>query len=223
MLLGGKGRRAAVVAGLLAIAATFAQASPPTGPAADFAGARASRDARYTADWALRSGDTGGRPFAIVDKKDARLFVFGADGRLVGSSAALLGEAGGDHTVPGIGARPVSQILRHERTTPAGRFASEPGRNLDGEHVVWVEYESGFAIHRLRPGPTREQRAQRLASPTPLDNRISLGCVVVPVAFYEQVVFPVLGRQRGVVYVLPETQSVQALFGDTQQLAQQDL
>jgi hypothetical protein len=37
--------------------------------------------------------------------------------------------------------------------------------------------------------------------------------VVVPVGFYERVISPVLGRQRGVVYVLPETRAVQALFG----------
>jgi hypothetical protein len=36
---------------------------------------------------------------------------------------------------------------------------------------------------------------------------------VVPVAFYESVVEPLLGKARGVVYVLPETQSVQELFG----------
>ena len=30
------------------------------------------------------------------------------------------------------------------------------------------------------------------------------GCVVVPVAFYQAVVQPLLGSQRGVVYVLPE-------------------
>ncbi len=102
-----------------------------------------------------------------------------------------------------------------ERTTPAGRFASEPGRNLSGEHVVWVEYDSGFAIHRVRPGAGYERRLQRLASATPADNRASLGCVVVGPTFYDEVVAPALGQQRGVVYVLPETRPVASLFGDT--------
>jgi hypothetical protein len=151
-------------------------------------------------------------PFVIVDKKDARIFVFGPDGQLRGASAALLGLASGDHSVPGIGERELSRILPAERTTPAGRFLSQPGRNLQGEEVVWVKHSEGLAINRLRPGSSLEQRSQRLATSTPDDNRISLGCVVVPVAFYQSVVAPVLGKNFSVVYVLPETFAVQALF-----------
>jgi hypothetical protein len=33
---------------------------------------------------------------------------------------------------------------------------------------------------------------------------VSLGCVVVPVTFYADVVQPLLGRSRAVIYVLPE-------------------
>ena len=44
------------------------------------------------------------------------------------------------------------------------------------------------------------------------DNRSTLGCVVVPVAFYLDVVEPLLGRSSGVVYVLPETGSVRDLI-----------
>jgi hypothetical protein len=173
----------------------------------------ASADALYAAQWILESADHAGRPFAIVDKKDARLFVFDRDGALLGATPALLGFAPGDHSVPGIGEREPSQILPAEQTTPSGRFDSEPGRNLRGEDVVWIDYEAGLAIHRLRPGYSQEGRAQRLATPTPADNRASLGCVVVPVAFYEGVVAPALGHSRGVVYVLPETQPVSALLG----------
>jgi len=180
---------------------------------ADFAGQAASADARYAASRVLSTSDHQGLPFVIVDKKDARIFVFGPDGQLRGASAALLGLASGDHSVPGIGARELSRILPAERTTPAGRFLSQPGRNLQGEEVVWVKHSEGLAIHRLRRGSSLEQRAQRLASNTPDDNRISLGCVVVPVAFYQSVVAPVLGKNLSVVYVLPETFPVQALFG----------
>jgi hypothetical protein len=35
------------------------------------------------------------------------------------------------------------------------------------------------------------------------------------VAFYETVVEPLLGRRRGVVYVLPESGPVQAMFAGT--------
>ncbi|WP_395055325.1 hypothetical protein [Polaromonas sp.] len=180
---------------------------------ADFAGEAASADARYAAALVMASSDNKGLPFVIVDKKDAKLFVFDAGGRLRGASAALLGLASGDRSVPGIGQRPVSQILPAERTTPAGRFLAQPGRNLQGEDVIWVNYSEGLAIHRVRPGNKHEQRRERLASATPDDNRISLGCVVVPVAFYEGVITPLLGRGRSVVYVLPEDSSVYALFG----------
>jgi hypothetical protein len=161
----------------------------------------------------MASADNKGLPFVIVDKREARMFVFDAAGRLRGATAVLLGLASGDLSAPGIGQRPVSQILPAERTTPAGRFLSQPGRNLQGEEVIWVNYQEGLAIHRLRPGNSQEQRRERLASSSPHDNRISLGCVVVPVAFYENVVGPLLGKTYSVVYVLPETRPVQALFG----------
>lgn len=191
--------------------------TPQPAPQIDWAGAAASTDARYAAARILATANNEGRPFVIVDKKDARMFVFDAGGRLIGASAALLGLAAGDHSVPGIGERPLSRILPHERTTPAGRFLSEPGRNLQGETVVWVNYNEGLAIHRLRPGNSYQQRLQRLASGSPGDNRASLGCVIVPVAFYETVVAPLLGKNYGVVYVLPESLPVSA-FLDAQSL-----
>ena len=182
-------------------------------PAPDFADEHASDDARYVAGWVLEVADHHGRPFAIVDKKDARLYVFDATGRLIGASAALLGLTPGDASVPDIARRTPDSLTPDERTTPAGRFASEPGHNDKGEDIVWVDYDASLAIHRLRPAAAHERRAARLASPSVDDNRISLGCIVVPVAFYDAVVGPVLGRQHGVVYVLPEVWPVQALFG----------
>ena len=79
-----------------------------------------------------------------------------------------------------------------------------------------MDYAAQLAIHRLRPADPRERRAERLASASADDNRISLGCVVVPVGFYESVVAPSLGKSRGVVYVLPETENIQRLFNGLQ-------
>lgn len=95
-------------------------------------------------------------------------------------------------------------------------FASQPGHNDKGEHIVWIDYDASLAIHPLRPAPAHERRPERLASPGSDDNRISLGCIVVPVVFYETVIAPTLGRQHGVIYVLPETRPVQAMFGATE-------
>ncbi|MGA0611856.1 hypothetical protein [Caldimonas sp. KR1-144] len=175
--------------------------------------ADASADARQMAQWVLATGDHGGRAFAVVDKRNARIYVIDAQGRLAGSTPVLLGAARGDHSVPGIGERPLNQIRPEERTTPAGRFESEPGRNLSGEHIVWFDYDAGLAIHRVRPNlASYGARLQRLASGGSDDKRVSLGCVVVPEAFYDEVIRPVLGQGRGVVYVLPETAPAQQTF-----------
>ena len=174
--------------------------------------ATAPADMTGLLQWVQRSGDAGGQPYAVVDKRGARIWVFDADGQLAGTSAVLLGQAVGDDSAPGVGARPPASLAPHERTTPAGRFASEPGHNDKGEAIVWVDYAAAVAIHRLRPAPAEERRPQRLASDSPADNRISLGCVVVSTAFFDQVVAPTLGRRAGVVYVLPETRPLQAVF-----------
>lgn len=175
--------------------------------------AGASVDAHYLAAWVKRNGDNDGKAFAIVDKRNARLFVFDEAQRLLGSSAVLIGSAYGDQSAPDVGRKAqFASVSPAERTTPAGRFPSAPGRNLAGEDIVWFDYNAALAIHRLRPDASRGRRAARLATPSPVDNRESLGCVVVPVAFYERVVRPWLGGRRGVVYVLPESRPVQALW-----------
>lgn len=202
---------AALGAALSVALPSAAQEAPTQG--ADFAGQLASGDVRYVAHWAVDSRDNRDLPFVIVDKKDARIFVFEPGGRIRGTSPVLLGLTPGDHSFPDMNKRDLTRLPPQERTTPAGRFVSEPGRNLRGEELVWIDYNAALAIHRLRPAAPQERRAERLASASPEDNRISLGCVVVPVAFYEQVVQPALGRTRAVVYVLPETRSVREVFG----------
>ena len=166
----------------------------------------ASTPALDLARQVFESADHRSLPFAIVDKQAARILVFRSDGSLAGASPALLGQTVGDQSAPGVGERTRAGRLRSaDRITPSGRYVSEPGHNLQGEAIVWIDYASALAIHRLRPGPAAERRAQRLASMNAGEMRISAGCVVVPVAFYEAVVQPLLGRGRGVVYVMPES------------------
>lgn len=193
------------------------RAAPADAPAtrrADFGTVSASPDVRHIAQWIAHSRDNRGAGFFIVDKKAARLFVFDAGARLRASSPVLLGAAAGDHSVPGIGTRPMNQVRPEERTTPAGRFVSEQGRNLQGEDVTWVDYESAVSMHRVRTGKPAEQRLARLATPSVADNRISYGCINVPVAFYEAHVRPEPGTLKpAVIYILPEAGSAQHLFG----------
>ena len=174
----------------------------------------ASADARYVEHWIRERGDDHGRPFVIVDKKAARIFVFGAGGGLVGMSSTILGQSRGDIPVPGAGQKDPSRLLPYERKTPAGRFESQPGKNLHGEPVVWVDYDTGIAIHRVRPGISQMQRDASLATEDPNNKRLSLGCVVVPENFFWSVVLPTMGHVRGTVYVLPEDGPVQAMFAE---------
>jgi hypothetical protein len=174
-----------------------------------------TREARELHDWILRSRDNHGRAFAIVDKKAARIHVFDARGRERGESSALLGQAPGDDSAPDVDEHTQQGFVPfQERTTPAGRFVAQPGVNASGERVIWVDYDSAFAIHRLRPGRSMKDRERRLASAKPADHRASYGCVVVPVRFYEDVVQRWLGDKRAVVYVMPENGEARDLFND---------
>jgi len=178
----------------------------------DFERASASQDARNLADWVLASGDNHGMPFVIVDKKSAKVFVFNPDGRLRGASPALLGLTPGDDVVPGIGNRKLSTIRPEERITPAGRFVADLGHELHGEEILWVDYDDSIAMHRVITTNPKERRAQRLATPTPSDNRISYGCINVPARFYDRVVSPAFTGTSGIVYVLPEILSPRRVF-----------
>ncbi|MBL0419890.1 hypothetical protein JI739_05980 [Ramlibacter sp. AW1] len=180
---------------------------------AHFGDQRASAEARHVANWALYSGDNEGLSVVVVDKKDARVFVFDPEGELLGSSPVLLGSMVGDHTVPGVGDKPIAEVLPEERTTPAGRFIAEPGRNTKGEDVVWVDFDAAVSMHRVRPLVKAERRLERLASPTPADNRISYGCINLPRAFYEKVLSPTVRGGGAVIYVLPETRTPTEVFG----------
>jgi len=179
---------------------------------ADFGTARARADVHRVADWVVASSDHGQQPFAIVDKVQAQVYVFGPSGRLIGASPVLLGLARGDDSEPGIGDKPIAAVRPEERTTPAGRFAAEPGKNLGGENVIWVDYDAAVSMHSVRANVKSERRLQRLESPDPAEHRISYGCINLPAAFFKSVAWPSLGQNGGVVYVLPETRALVDVF-----------
>ena len=164
------------------------------------------------ADWVVASADNGSLSFAIIDKKQAEIFVFDTEGRRLGAAPALLGLGVGDDSVPGVGDRPLSAIRPQDRTTPAGRFVTSLGRQPGHPNFLWVDYKNAVALHRVVKGRPKDRRAERLASPTPADNRITFGCINLPVDFYEQTVLPAFKGSKGVVYVLPESKTMQAFF-----------
>jgi hypothetical protein len=184
---------------------------PPRG--ADFGQAQVSSEVRHVAHWAIDSKDNDGLPFVIVDKVNARVFVFDAHAVLQGSAPALLGIARGDGSTTGVGDQKMSAIRLQDRTTPAGRFVASLGLDPQGHDILWIDYDNAIALHRVVKGTPAERRAQRLDSVTPDDNRISYGCINVPVKFYEAWIRPAFLHSSGIVYVLPETRTAHEMFG----------
>lgn len=172
----------------------------------------ASGDVHYVADWVASTRDNQELPYILVDKVNAMVFVFDAEGGLQAKSAALLGMVPGDGSADGVGSRALSAIAPNDRTTPAGRFMASVGPDLKGKDILWIDYDSALALHRVAKGTPAERRAQRLESPTPGDNRISYGCINVPVSFYETFIGPAFSQTGGVVYILPEMSSARELF-----------
>jgi hypothetical protein len=205
--------RRCLLAFVWSMGVSVAAASAATPGASDSGGVPLAGAAHQAMLWVVRHGDHRGRPFVIVDKRQAHIHVFEPSGARVGATPVLIGLTAGDRdAVPNFGDRSVASLTANERTTPAGRFDSEPGRNDKGEAIVWFDYDAALAIHRLRPAPAHERRPQRMASTDATERRITYGCVVVPVAFYLDVIAPTLGRQRGVVYVLPEQGTLEAML-----------
>ncbi len=161
--------------------------------------------------WVVASRDSQGYPFAVIDKAAAQILVFGSDGRLRGAAPALFGSAVGDHTAPGIAGLALREIPGRDRTTPAGRFVGGFGPSIDAGRVLWVDYDSAVAIHPTATGVPAERRAERLASPSPDDNRVTHGCINVSPEFYERVMQPTFKR-GGVFYILPDKAPMAKVF-----------
>jgi hypothetical protein len=179
---------------------------------ADFKGEAPAPDVQHIADWAVHSGDNQGLPFIVVDKASARALAFDRVGRLVESTPVLLGIAVGDKFAPGVINMDMYQTQPWQRITPAGRFFAEEDRNLKGERVLWVDYDAGIAIHKIPAKRTKQRRHERMVSPDPAQHRITYGCINVPPAFYDRVVHRHFGPKGGIVYVLPDSTPLKAVF-----------
>lgn len=163
------------------------------------------------AGWVVATKDSQGYPFAVMDKAAAQILVFGGDGRLRGAAPALFGSAAGDHTAPGIAGLALREIPGRDRTTPAGRFVGGFGPSIDAGRVLWVDYDSAVSIHPTATGVPAERRVERLASPSPDDNRITHGCINVAPEFYERIIGPTFER-GGVFYILPDAAPMAETF-----------
>jgi hypothetical protein len=163
-------------------------------------------------DWVVRSRDNGDLPFMVIDKVAAVVGVFDAEGKKLGTTAALFGVTPGDDSSPGVGDRELSDIAPEERTTPAGRFVSKFGAAAGNRRVLWVDYSTSISLHPVVTTNKKERRVERLRSTTADDNRITFGCINVPARFYTSVVVPNFRKDIGVVYILPEVKSLNEAF-----------
>lgn len=193
-----------------------AAAAPPSASATSAVTAatptRASSEALSLAEWVVAKGDAHGLPFIVIDKVHAQVVAFAADGAVRATTPALLGAARGDLSPPGIGTLKLAQITPAMRITPAGRFEVGFGADLGPHDVLWVDYDTAISLHRVVTSNAAEHRLQRLATPSVTDNRISFGCINVPVQFYEGVIQPLFRPANGIAYILPETPAFGSLI-----------
>jgi len=183
-----------------------AAAEPPSEISQSAAAAR-------VADWVAASGDNHALPYAIIDKTNASLFLFDAKGKPLGKAPVLIGVAVGDDATPGVGSKNLAEIGPAEKTTPAGRFLAKYGLAAGRQKVLWVDYATSVALHPIPKGAAKkERRRQRMLSATSDDNRITFGCINLPIAFYTKTVSPLFRKKGGYVYVLPDTKPLEAVF-----------
>lgn len=192
---------------------------------ADFGTEKPSHDARRLADWVVRTHDHKGLPFVLIDKINARLYAFDTRGVLMRATPVLIGMAKGDLFPPGVAQLDMSQMKPSHRITPAGRFEADLFEKGRGRSSIWVDYDAAIAMHKIALNFPKQHRPQRMASANPADHRITYGCINVPAAFYDEVLYPAFKPKDGIVYVLPDKLPLEAVFksldtGDRIQLRQ---
>jgi hypothetical protein len=162
--------------------------------------------------WVAAAHDNGTRPYAVIDKPAATLYLFSGNGTFLGETPVLLGIGVGDDSSPGIGAKKLEEIGPAERTTPAGRFVAKFGRAFGRQQVLWVDYANAVAIHAVITTHKKERRVERLLSPGVDDNRISFGCINVGTRFYTGKLKPMFEKKGGIVYILPDVKTLDEVF-----------
>ena len=170
----------------------------------------APAEVKEVVSWITSSSDNTRLPFLVIDKPNARVFAFDGAGQFQGDAPVLLGMGKGDRMLAP--SATMSQMPPHTRITPAGRFVSKLAKDAKGKELLVLDYKAAFSLHPVVKGQPWEHRADRLSSATAEDNRISFGCINVPVPFYNTVISPAFSSTHGIVYILPETSQASAMF-----------
>ena len=173
----------------------------------------ASPEVQATAQWIASSKDNVKLPFIIVDKTNAQVYAFTPYAQLKATAPILLGAGVGDKVLVSPDA-PMSAIPPQKRITPAGRYVSKLAIDPHANHVILsIDPHNLISLHIVAPGTPAQRRAERLASVTSSDNRVSFGCINVPPGFFNTVVDPDFRPGQGIVYILPETSTAAQQFG----------
>lgn len=172
----------------------------------------ASREVLDTVQWVGATKNNEGLPFVVVDKVNARVYAFTPAAQLKATAPVLLGAGTGDMMLVSPDA-PMSSMPPQKRITPAGRYPSRLVIDNHGKVVLLVDGPNLITMHVVAKGTPTQRRAERLASVTSDDNRVSFGCINVPPAFFATVLDPDFRPAKGVVYILPEKQTAARLFG----------
>lgn len=170
----------------------------------------APAEVKEVVGWITGSRDNARLPFLVIDKPSARVYAFDRSGQFQGDAPVLLGMGVGDRML--LPSAKMSQMPPHTRITPAGRFVSKLATDAKGKELLVLDYKAAFSLHPVVKGKPHERRADRLASVTADDNRISFGCINVPIPFYNTVISSAFKSTHGIVYILPETSQASAMF-----------
>ncbi|MCG8341494.1 MAG: L,D-transpeptidase [Chlorobiales bacterium] len=171
----------------------------------------ASEEVQKTVSWVKKNKDNHNFPYAIIDKKNAHIFVFDAKSKLVDHGPVLLGIAKSDKIDPKTLNARLSSIGKKDRVTPSGRYVSVFGPDHRGKDVLWVDTKYAVGLHPVANVPG-QKRITRLQSSTPADNRITWGCINVSKPLFKNVLTPLFKPKAGIVYILPESAPVEQLL-----------
>ena len=170
--------------------------------------AKMSEAAQVTYSAVAPIAKAANKAFMITDKAGGMLHVFHADGSLLVQDVALVGKDVGD------------KLEGAKKITPAGQYDLHlvPDAEYTGGfvyHMGGAVREDGLtvAVHAVYTGEASEKRPERLATPTPKDNRISWGCINVNNSTMVDTLLPAKAEINGsLIFVMPENSEDIAKF-----------
>jgi len=158
----------------------------------------------------------GCQHYAIVDKKNAKVFVYSLNGSLVFSEEVLVGIKASDEKTKWTEYN--DRNHQGSYTTGAGVFTIGQPKQGDyytrnyNNHILQIEGQNVFAIHQV-PNNLSE-RYKKFNTGNPLDRRVSQGCVNMRQSDYLSLTKWMKPTCK--VYVLPEEQNNKMIVKDGQ-------